>query len=114
MHTLDLFVLPRRGFTRELLDRARDRDEVKMKWVIFSGPHGKSIPVGTYENVLLVADGAGIAAQLPYLKKLIHDYHNRRSFTRRIHLVWQISDIGKSETVQLDDHVDLHRRRHRG
>ena len=99
MNTLDLFVVPRRGFTRQLLDYARDRNGAKTKWVIFSGPHGKSIPVGTYETVLLVADGAGIAAQLPYLKKLIHGYHTRRVLTRRIHLVWQIGDIGECKPV---------------
>lgn len=43
---------------------------------------------------MMVADGAEIAAQLPYLKRLIHGYHARQVFTRRIHLIWQISDMG--------------------
>ena len=92
--TIDLFVQPRRGFTRELLHLARPVKEAKPRWVMFSGPYGQTIPVGRYEKVMLVADGAGIAAQLPYLKRLIHGYHARQVFTRRIHLIWQISDMG--------------------
>ena len=62
---------------------------------MFSGPYGQTISAGKYEKVVMVADGVGIAAQLPYLQKLIHGYHTRQGFTRRIHLIWQISDIGK-------------------
>ena len=97
--TLDLFVQPRRGFTRDLLHPIRQGKQAKTHWVMFSGPHGNSIKVRKYENVVLVADGAGIAAQLPYLKRLIHGYHARQVLTRRIHLVWQISDIGEGERV---------------
>lgn len=92
--TIDLFVQPRRGFTREILYLAQPVKEAKPHWVMFSGPYGRSIPVGKYEKVMMVADGAGIAAQLPYLKRLIHGYHARQVFTRRIHLIWQISNTG--------------------
>ncbi|KAK5209210.1 hypothetical protein LTR41_004745 [Exophiala xenobiotica] len=66
---------------------------VEDKWVLFSGPHGQTVPAGEYDRVLLVADGAGIAALLPYLKRLIHGYHAGQVSTRNIHLVWQITDI---------------------
>ena len=48
------------------------------------------------ENILKVASGFGIAAHLPYLKQLIHGYNAREVRARRIHLVWQVRDIGKS------------------
>ncbi|UNI15348.1 hypothetical protein JDV02_001888 [Purpureocillium takamizusanense] len=38
----------------------------------------------------MVASGFGIAAQLPYLKRLLHGYNSRRIRTRRIHLVWKL------------------------
>lgn len=63
---------------------------------MFSGPYGRSFRMGRYEKILLVADGAGIAAQLPYVKSLIHGYHARQVYTRRIHLVWQIHEIGET------------------
>jgi hypothetical protein len=47
------------------------------------------------ENILMVASGFGIAAHLPYLKQLIYGYNAREVRTRRIHLVWQVRDIGK-------------------
>jgi hypothetical protein len=55
-----------------------------------------SIAMEKYETILMVASGFGIAAQLPYLKRLIHGYNSREVFARRIHLVWQIEDKGKT------------------
>ena len=51
------------------------------------------------ENILIVASDFGIAAHLPYLKKLIHGYNAREVRARRIHLVWQVRDISKSPPV---------------
>jgi NAD(P)H-flavin reductase len=48
------------------------------------------------ENILMVAGGFGIAAHLPYLKELIYGYNARKVRARRIYLVWQVRDIGKS------------------
>ena len=49
-----------------------------------------------YENILMVASDFGIAAHLPYLKRLIHGYNARQLCARRVHLVWQVRDISKS------------------
>jgi NAD(P)H-flavin reductase len=65
-------------------------------WVLFSGPHGKSIPMDDCENIPIVASDFGIAAYLPYLKKLIYGYNTREVRAHRIYLVWQVRDIGKS------------------
>lgn len=92
--TLDLFIQPRQGFTRNLLRLYRPGDLLRPRWALFSGPHGQTAPVEKYEKVMMVADGAGIAAQLPYLKKLIHGYHARQVVTRHIHLIWHIHNIG--------------------
>jgi len=43
--------------------------------------------VGEYENILMIANGFGIAAHLPYLKQLIHGYNARKVRARHIHLV---------------------------
>jgi NAD(P)H-flavin reductase len=48
-----------------------------------------------YESVLMVASGFGIAALLPYIKKLIHGYNTRVGRARQIHVVWQISARGR-------------------
>jgi NAD(P)H-flavin reductase len=99
--TLDLFIEPRRGLTRELLHRASKNQALDFL-VMFSGPHRKSVPVEEYETILMIASGFGIAAQLPYLKQLIHGYNARDVRARRIHLIWQIEDKGN---VLVCDHL---------
>lgn len=97
---LDLFVEPRRGLTRELLYHAQAGQRGGVfgsRWVLFSGPHGISAPVGEYESVLLVATDFGMAALLPYLQQLIHGYQTRKVCTRRIRVIWQVQRIGKRD-----------------
>jgi predicted ferric reductase len=95
--TLELFIQPRRGLTRRLFSHGTldTRDAIPRR-AFFSGPHGTSIPVVEYETILMVATGFGIAAQLPYLRKLIHGYQTCKTRTRRVHLVWQLQSLGKS------------------
>ncbi|KAL2066279.1 hypothetical protein VTL71DRAFT_2350 [Oculimacula yallundae] len=88
-HIIDLLIEPQRGLTRDLLYHAK-RDNAADFLVIFSGPHGTSVPMDEYESILMVASGFGIATHLPYLKRLIYGYNSRRVQARRIHLVWQI------------------------
>lgn len=97
---LQLVIEPRRGLTRQLLRHAKTdtKDLSKYRFMVFSGPHGMSAAVDDYEVMLMIADGFGVAALLPYLKKLLYGYKGRTARTRRIHLVWQIHDIGKSCT----------------
>ncbi|KAK2589597.1 hypothetical protein QQS21_012728 [Conoideocrella luteorostrata] len=42
----------------------------------------------------MLATGFGIAAHLPYLQKLIHNHHSHKSPIRRIHLIWQMKQLG--------------------
>jgi len=48
--------------------------------------------MGEYESVLMVASGFGIAAFVPYLKKLLYGYNTRAVRAHRVHLVWQIEN----------------------
>ncbi|RYP68879.1 hypothetical protein DL771_006418 [Monosporascus sp. 5C6A] len=73
--TLELSIQLRGGLTRELFSYGTlDTPDSVPRRAFFSGPHGISIPVVEYETILMVATGFGIAAQLPYLRKLIHGY----------------------------------------
>jgi NAD(P)H-flavin reductase len=94
LETLDLLIEPREGLTQHLLRRSKTREDLCR--ALFSGPHGSSVPVGDYEVVLMVASGYGIAAQLPYLKQLLHEYNSRKARSRRIHLVWELETLGKA------------------
>ena len=57
-----------------------------------------------YDNILMVASGFGIAAQLPYLKRLIHGYNARELRARRVRLIWQVRDI--SELLSCVHHLE--------
>lgn len=92
-YSLDLLIEPRRGLTQQLL--VRSKEEQTSCSAMFNGPYGTSVPVGEYEVVLMIASGFGIAAQLPYLKRLLHGYNSRRVRTRRIHLVWELKTLGE-------------------
>nr|XP_036576568.1 FAD-binding domain-containing protein [Colletotrichum truncatum]KAF6783325.1 FAD-binding domain-containing protein [Colletotrichum truncatum] len=89
---VDLFIKPRRGFTSSLVRYSHEH--VVPRLALFSGPHGVSIPVWDYEAVFMVATDHGIAAQAPYLKKLVYGYNHCRGRTRQIHLIWQVTNLG--------------------
>lgn len=95
---LDLLIEPRKGLTRRLLRCSPTPQNLCP--ALFTGPHGNSVPVGDYEVVLMVASGYGIAAQLPYLKQLLHDYNRRSARSRRIHLVWELKTLGRSSFLR--------------
>lgn len=84
----------RRGFTATLLNYARVAPG-RGSWPAFvTGPHGTSESISQYESILLIATGSGIAAMLPYIKKLIYGYNTSTNRTRRVHLVWQLKSLG--------------------
>ena len=98
--SLDLLVIPRRGFTSELLRHAKINGPGPLLCLAaFSGPHGRTISVKDYESVLMVASGSGIAAQLPYLQQLVHHHNSHKICTRRVHLIWCLETDGKPTQV---------------
>ena len=55
------------------------------------GPYGRAIDFASYDRVLMVATGMGIAAQLPYLKELVMMKDKKRA-TRQLYVVWQLEE----------------------
>lgn len=95
--TLKLLVQPRQGFSRNLARHGNLAVNSSISFLaLFTGPHGISEDTDHYETVLLVTSGFGIAASVPYLKKMIHGYNTCTSHVRRLHLLWQIESIGES------------------
>lgn len=92
----ELLIQKRNGFTEHLLRRSDDQAGQSFPLrALFSGPHGLSVPVWDFECVLFFASNFGIAAVLPYLKKLMHGRMERKSKTRRVRLVWHVDNIGR-------------------
>lgn len=93
--TLELFVQPRRGFSADLL-RAAEGGPVSFPAYI-TGPHGISEPVDQYESVLAIATDFGVAAVIPYFRKLIDNRNKSVARARRLHFVWQVQTRGMDE-----------------
>jgi hypothetical protein len=51
--------------------------------------------VSYYESVLVVTSGFGIAAAIPYLKKIIYGYNTCTFLVRRLYLVWEVKSVGE-------------------
>ena len=93
-YILELVVEPRQGLTKSLAHRAHLMGLDGLQCMAFySGPHGITESVDNYESVLYVASGPGIAAVIPYVKKLIHGYNTCTSHVRRVHLLWQVESL---------------------
>lgn len=105
---LDLYVKAQHGLSATLLDRARAAPSGSVSFSAFvTGPHGITEPVDRYESVLLVASGAGIAAVIPYLKKLIYGHNTSTCRTRRVHLVWQLRTLGRlASSICMVEHAN--------
>ena len=101
----ELLIQPRRGFTKRLLRRAGQQESISL-WsrVLFSGPHGFSVPACEFERVLFFASGFGVAAALPYLRKLLHGRAQGESKARRVCLVWYVNDISKYLPTSIGSH----------
>lgn len=96
--TLELLIEPQKGLTSKYLRNSINISglaSADLRLALFSGPHGLSAPLADFETVLLVASGLGIATQLPYLRHLIRGYNDFQVRIRRIHLVWQLDNLGE-------------------
>ncbi|GAA87893.1 cell surface metalloreductase [Aspergillus luchuensis IFO 4308] len=90
--TMELLVQPRSGLSADLVSHASVAAESSVSFLaLFTGPHGTSEDVSQYESALFIASGFGIAAAIPYLKKMIYGYNTCTLQIRRLHLILNIS-----------------------
>jgi predicted ferric reductase len=86
-----LIVEKRKGFTEDLFSHtSTDIGPQSGMQATVEGPYGKELDLESYGTVLLFATGMGIAAQLPYVTRLLEGYHNRKLKSRRIALFWEL------------------------
>ncbi|KAJ5737271.1 uncharacterized protein N7483_002503 [Penicillium malachiteum] len=100
--SIELLIQPRKGLTATLAHQVQNAGPRGYSCLaVYSGPHGLSEPVESYETVLLVANEAGLSAVLPYAKKLIHGYNTCTSHVRRVHLLWQMMTYWITATISI-------------
>ncbi|KAG0642728.1 hypothetical protein HOY80DRAFT_1103328, partial [Tuber brumale] len=76
-------IQPRKGFTRSLLTLTKSR-------AFIEGPYGDEKNLGQYGTIVMLATGIGIAAHLPYLKRLLEEYRKCKILTQRISVHWEM------------------------
>jgi len=87
--SLELLIEPRHKWTKRLQSRAMTASghSSGLGRVLFTGPHGISMPVDGYEYVFMVASGYGIIPQLLLLERLVQGALAHEARARRIRLV---------------------------
>ncbi|KAL4961382.1 ferric reductase family protein [Aspergillus stella-maris] len=92
--TMELLVQPRHGLTAKLLRYAPSALYRSVSFLaLFTGPHGTTENVSQHKSVIVIASRFGIAAAVPYLKKMIYGYNTGTSQVRRLQLVWQVESV---------------------
>ncbi|KAL5051324.1 hypothetical protein BDW71DRAFT_170785 [Aspergillus fruticulosus] len=76
---LTFWIRPYDGWTRQLRDKClRSPDLSTKSTILLEGPYGHEFPLWSYDSVLLLAGGTGIASAVPYIQD-----HNARSGSRK-------------------------------
>lgn len=86
---LRFIVRPYKGLTAHLRDTViKTGTGTKEIPILVEGPYGHPHPLLTYDNVLFIFGGSGIAAVLPYIQEFMHPQNPQAIRTKHIHLVW--------------------------
>lgn len=99
------------GFTRSL-----STSRYNVVCILIDGPYGGSIDTKPYTRVAMMATGAGIAVQLPYVKELLEFQQSVKgtgekgehdTCKQRISLIWQLDEECKLSSSCTEDKLTL-------
>ncbi|KAL3469008.1 hypothetical protein BJX99DRAFT_252324 [Aspergillus californicus] len=92
---LEFYVQSRQGETANLLRYLSKGGgaTVSLRGLI-NGPHGVSKPVEQYETIVAIASDSGIAALIPYLRKVVFGYSTSPTHVRQVFVIWHITSGG--------------------
>jgi hypothetical protein len=92
---LVFFIRPYSSWTKRLRQEClKSANGIITPHVFIEGPYGHRSPLHSYENVVLIVGGTGIAGALPYLQEHLRSTHangagrTNNTLTRDITLVW--------------------------
>ncbi|KAH0288442.1 FRE family ferric-chelate reductase [Aureobasidium namibiae CBS 147.97] len=87
--TLTFWIRPYDGWTKRLRDEClRSPTRTSAPTILFEGPYGHHCPTSSFDSVLLVAGGTGIASAVPYILEHMSLSKAGRTNTTHIHLIW--------------------------
>ncbi|RAH59681.1 ferric reductase transmembrane component 4 precursor [Aspergillus piperis CBS 112811] len=99
---LTFYVRPYNGWTKSLRDRCI-RANNRIHPLLLEGPYGHTAPLHTFDTVLLIAGGTGIAATLPYILDYAARLRKQTTKTTSIHLLWSTRRKSMFSTVLTEE-----------
>lgn len=101
--TLSFLIQPQTGISADLISRK------SISRVIIDGPYGKDLELESYETVILIARGIGIAGIMPHIRHMTDrrmlpnenwaTKYRRGLITRKIDVYWVLDDDYQDEWV---------------
>lgn len=82
-------VKARRGFTRDLYDAARSKEEIVQLRASIEGPYGGMVDLNSYDKVILIAGGSGISFTISVAMAWLRASQQSKG---TLDLVWSIKD----------------------
>jgi len=87
--TLTFWIRPYDGWTKRLRDEClKSSTRTSAPTILLEGPYGHHCPMSSYDSVLLIAGGTGIASAVPYILEHMSLSRAGRTNTTHIHLLW--------------------------
>jgi predicted ferric reductase len=88
---MTLVFRPFRGFTRKVLNTARDKGPQSTYRAFIDGPYGgMQRDLASFDTVVLLAGGSGITAIVSQLLDLIKKMRDGKAVTKRVEVVWAL------------------------
>lgn len=89
--TLTFWVRPYDGWTKRLRDECmHSPTHTITPKILLEGPYGHHRPIATFDSVLFIAGGTGIASAVPYILEHAQLSKAKRTNTTHIHLLWTV------------------------
>jgi len=98
---ITLLIQRNKGFSSDFLDCSHTDPSV-----IVDGPYGHARSLDSYDTVLFLCSGIGIAAHLLSIKHLLEAHENKSARVRRLSLVWFLETLGM---YPLHDEVEVNK-----
>ncbi|THY21177.1 putative FRE family ferric-chelate reductase [Aureobasidium pullulans] len=87
--TLTFWIRPYDGWTKRLRDSClASPTYTTIPTILLEGPYGHHCPIATFNSVLLIAGGTGIASAVPYILEHIALSRSGKTATTQMHLLW--------------------------
>ncbi|KAK6002611.1 hypothetical protein QM012_001361 [Aureobasidium pullulans] len=100
VRTLTFWIRPYDGWTRRLRDECLQASARTVEpTILLEGPYGHHCPISSFDSVLLIAGGTGIASAVPYILEHMAQSEVNEPVTTRMHLIWTVRQASFIEEV---------------